>query len=491
MKDRIYLCIDLKSFFASCECISRGLNAMTTNLVVADSSRTEKTICLAVSPSLRSFGVSSRPRLFEVTAKMKEVNYHRGKASNELFGESIDYSELRSNPTLSASYIVAPPKMALYMEYSTRIYGVYLKYIAPEDIHVYSIDEVFMDLTPYLDLYKKTPKQLAMVIIKDVLKTTGITATAGIGTNMYLAKVAMDIVAKKTKADKNGVRIAELDELSYRKELWEHTPMTDFWQIGQGISKKLLKMGVRNMGSLARLSLSESGQEILYKTFGVHAEFLIDHAWGHEPCTLDDIKAYQPESKSISSGQVLHTPYPFDKARLIVREMTELMVLELVEKNLVTKQMTLTIGYDTENASENGIREIVLDRYGRKIPKHSHGTTNLDQETSSTKLITNAVLSLFDEITDKNMTVRRVTITANNLIPKSQAKKRSYAQLDLFSDSKKQEEAELALEKENHLQETMLIIKNKYGKNAILKGMNLEEGATTIDRNKQIGGHKA
>jgi len=494
MKDRTYLCIDLKSFYASCECIARGLDAMTTNLVVADLSRTEKTICLAVSPSLKAFGVSSRPRLFEVVSKVKEVNYYRKKAAGRITGESIDFNELRKYPDLAVSYIVAPPRMAMYMDYSTRIYGVYLKYIAPEDIHVYSIDEVFIDLTAYISMYKKTPRQIAMMIIKDVLKTTGITATAGIGTNMYLAKVAMDIVAKKTKADKYGVRIAELDEMAYKRSLWDHSPLTDFWQIGQGISKKLTNMGIHNMGELARLSLSEAGEERLYKTFGVNAELIIDHAWGYEPCTLDHIKAYVPESTSLSSGQVLHEPYVYKKAKLIVREMTELLVLDLVEKDLVTKQLVLTIGYDTENVSASMTREITTDRYGRKIPKHSHGTVNLDFETSSTRLITDAVMGLFDRIIDKNMTVRRVNISANNLIPRSTVKKKEFEQLDLFTDyaesQRQQKELEKKLEKESHIQEAMLSIKHKYGKNAIIKGMNLEEGATTIDRNKQIGGHK-
>ena len=495
MSDRTYLCIDLKSFYASCECIARGLDAMTTNLVVADTSRTEKTICLAVSPSLKAFGVSSRPRLFEVISTINEVNYQREKISGKLTGESIDFNELKKNPHLCVSYLAVPPRMALYMECSTKIFGIYLKYIAPEDIHVYSIDEVFIDLTAYLDMYKKTPRQIAMMVIKDVLKSTGITATAGIGTNMYLAKVAMDIVAKKKKADKYGVRIAELDEISYRKELWNHTPFTDFWQIGSGIAKKLTSLGIKNMGELARMSLSENGEDALYKAFGVNAELIIDHAWGYEPCTLEHIKEYKPENTSLSSGQVLHTPYTNEKARLIVREMTELLVLDLVEKNLVTKQMVLTVGYDIENTSPQTGREITTDRYGRKIPKHSHGTVNLPFETSSTKLITDAVLRLFDEITDINLTVRRITIVANNLISRSDIKHKEFEQLDIFTDyaeiEKKENELAIALEKESHIQGTIISIKHKYGKNSIIKGTNLEEGATTIDRNNQIGGHKA
>lgn len=495
MKDRYYLCIDLKSFYASCECISRGLDSMSTNLVVADSSRTDKTICLAISPSLKALGVSSRPRLFEVISRINDVNYNRKKIAGSLTGDSIDFNELQANPKLSASYLIAPPRMSLYMNISTKIYGIYLKYIAPCDIHVYSIDEVFIDLTSYIKLYKKNPRQIAMMIIKDVWETTGITATAGIGTNLYLAKIAMDIVAKKKKADKYGVRIAELNELSFRRELWTHTPLTDFWQIGEGTVKKLSSIGIHNMGMLARLSVNEAGEELLYKTFGVNAEFLIDHAWGYEPCTLDDIKSYIPENTSLSSGQVLHHPYDAEKAKLIVREMTELLVLDLVEKDLVTKQMVLTIGYDTENASNNLEREILKDRYGRKLPKHSHGTVNLDSETSSNRLITTAVMNLFDEIIDSKLTVRRINICANNLIPRSDIIRKSFAQLDLFTDNttieRKTEKIRTLLEKENHIQKTMLSIKRKYGKNAILKGMNLEECATSIDRNKQIGGHKA
>ncbi|MBE7016023.1 MAG: DNA methylase [Ruminococcaceae bacterium] len=489
MENKIYLCIDLKSFFASCECVLRGLDPLCTNLVVADNSRTEKTICLAVSPSLKEFGVSSRPRLFEVVSRVKAVNNQRKSISGSCCGESIDINELRKNPTLSVSYIVAPPRMAHYIEFSRKIYGIYLKYISPDDIHVYSIDEVFIDLTAYLDCYKKTPQEIAMMMIKDVLAETGITATAGIGTNMYLAKIAMDIVAKKAKPDANGVRIAQLDEMSYKKELWEHTPITDFWQIGKGIAKKLANMRIYNMGSIARMSLTTEGEERLFRTFGVNAELIIDHAWGYEPCTFDHLKAYKPESTSISSGQVLHTPYDYKKAGLIVREMTELLVLDLVEKGLVTKQMVLTIGYDIENIGAGLSREVTTDFYGRKIPKHSHGTVNLEYETSSTKLIISEVMDLYNRIIDKALTVRRITIVANNVIPKSEVKERRFVQLDLFSQEK--EEREQAMAKENRIQQAIINMRNKYGKNAVIKGMNLEEGATTIDRNKQIGGHKA
>lgn len=489
MENKIYLCIDLKSFFASCECVLRGLDPLTTNLVVADTSRTEKTICLAISPSLKGFGISSRPRLFEVVSRVNAVNNQRKSIAGTICGESIDLNELQKNPNLNVSYIVAPPRMAYYIEFSRKVYSIYLKYISPEDIHVYSIDEVFIDLTAYIDCYRKTPHDIAMMMIKDVLTETGITATAGIGTNMYLAKIAMDIVAKKAKPDAQGVRIAELDEMSYKKELWEHTPITDFWQIGKGISKKLAKMRLYNMGSIARLSLTQEGEERLFRAFGVNAELIIDHAWGYEPCTFEHLKAYKPGSTSISSGQVLHMPYDYKKAGLIVREMTELLVLDLVEKELVTKQMVLTVGYDIENVGAGLTRDITTDFYGRKIPKHSHGTVNLEYETSSTKVIISEVMDLYERIVDKSLTVRRITIVANNVIPKSEVKKRNYIQLDLFSQEN--EERDLALAREDRIQKAIINMRNKYGKNAVIKGMNLEEGATTIDRNKQIGGHKA
>ena len=487
--EKYYLCIDLKSFYASVECIERGLDAMTTNLVVADNSRTEKTICLAVSPSLKSFGIPGRPRLYEVIQRIEAVNRQRRmKAPNkELAGKSYDYIELRKSPEKTVSYIIAPPRMACYMQYSTRIYEIYLKYIAPEDIHIYSIDEVFMDITNYLQTYKKTPRELAMTIIRDVLAETGITATAGIGTNMYLAKIAMDIVAKKTKADKDGVRIAELDEMSYRKTLWTHTPLTDFWRVGKGYAKKLEQARLYTMGDIARASLTKFGEDKLYKLFGVGAEFLIDHAWGWEPCTMEDIRNYKPETKSIGSGQVLHCPYTFLQARLILKEMTELLVLDLVDKNFVTNQMVITIGYDIDNLKGNHSYkgEITTDMYGRKVPKHAHGTANLDCHTSSTKLIMEAVTELYDRIVDKNLLIRRVNITANNVIDENDINK-SYVQLDLFESDKKN----LLLEKERSIQKTMLKLKKQFGKNAVLKGMNFQEGATTIERNSQIGGHK-
>lgn len=500
MKNRIYLCIDLKSFYASVECIERGLDAMTTNLVVADEGRTEKTICLAVSPSLKSFGIPGRPRLYEVIGRIKAVNNGRRNLlpTKKLTGESYDFIELKNNPNLAVSYIVAPPRMAHYMDYSTRIYEIYLKYISEEDIHVYSIDEVFMDITNYLKTYKKTPRELAMTIIKDVLYETGITATAGIGTNMYLAKVAMDIVAKHTKSDKDGVRIAELDEMSYRKELWNHRPLTDFWRVGAGYSKKLEENRLYTMGDIARVSLSEYGENKLYKLFGVNAEFLIDHAWGYEPCTIADIRKYMPESKSICSGQVLHCPYDFLKTRLVLKEMTELLVLDLVEKGYVTNQIVITVGYDIDNLKGNSSYEgeIIEDRYGRKVPKHAHGTANIKQYTSSTKLIMDAVLELYDNIVDENLLIRRLNITANNVMLENVIPKgKKYEQIDIFTDYDKLDDERILkkeeLKKERKIQETVIKIKKKFGKNAVLKGMNLEEGATAKDRNSQIGGHKA
>ena len=506
-ENKTYLCIDLKSFFASVECVERGLDPLCTNLVVADAALTEKTICLAVSPSLKSYGIPGRPRLFEVVQKVREANNkRRWKAPNRTFnGSSDDKAELDANPALEIDYIVAPPRMAYYMEYSTKIYNVYLKYVAPEDIFPYSIDEVFMDVTDYLQTYRMTARELAMTMIQDVLKTTGITATAGIGTNMYLCKIAMDIVAKHIEPDKNGVRIAELDEMSYRRKLWSHRPITDFWRVGKGYAKKLEEHGLYTMGDIARCSIGKPNElyneELLYKLFGINAELLIDHAWGYEPCTMEQVKAYKPETNSVSSGQVLHCPYDYEKAKLIVKEMTDQMVLDLVDKGVVTDQLVLTIGYDIENLSNPNLKnqykgEITIDRYGRKVPKHAHGTANLKKKTSSTRLITNAVMDLYDRIVDENLLVRRITITANKLVDENSVKQEyEYQQLDLFTDyealKKKQAEEEEKLERERRMQEAMLSIKKKFGKNAVLKGMNLEEGATAKDRNEQIGGHKA
>ena len=500
MSERTYIAIDLKSFYAAVECRERGLDPMTVNLVVADEGRTEKTIGLAVSPSLKSFGIGGRPRLFEIVSRVNEVNNERRKkAGGRLIGETYDYNEILRNPQVAVSYIVAPPRMALYMEYSARIYNIYLKYIAPEDIHVYSIDEVFIDATSYLEMYNLSARELAKKMINDVYRTTGITATVGIGTNLYLCKVAMDIVAKKMPEDEDGVRIAELDEMSYRRTLWSHKPITDFWRVGKGYATKLESYGIYTMGDVARCS--HKYEELLYRLFGVNAELLIDHAWGYEPCTIKEIKSYKPETNSISSGQVLHVPYDYEKTKIIVREMTDLLVLDLVEKKLVTDQLTLTIGYDIENLTNKDIAseyhgEVTADRYGRRIPKHAHGTATLPMYTSSTKIIMDEMLKLFERIIDKKLLVRRINVTACRLISEAEAvRKNSSEQLDIFTDieelRREEELEEMALEREKKAQRTILYIQKRYGKNAIVKGVSLEDGATTLKRNKQIGGHNA
>lgn len=502
MKERTYIAIDLKSFYASVECRERGLDPMDTNLVVADESRTDKTICLAVTPSLKSYGISGRGRLFEVKQRVKEANAGRqhDAPGRKLEGSSSSFSELQANPKLAIDFIVAPPRMAYYMDYSTRIYNVYLKYVAPEDIVVYSIDEVFMDVTNYLDTYKLSPRDLAMKIILEVLEKTGITATAGIGTNLFLCKVAMDIVAKHIPADENGVRIAELDEMSFRQKLWVHQPLTDFWRVGRGYSKKLEENGMFTMGDVARCSIEN--EDLLYKLFGKNAELLIDHAWGWEPTTIEAIKAYRPSTNSLGSGQVLHCPYESDKAKLVLREMADLLVLDLVDKGLVTDQIVITIGYDIDNLTDPERKkkyhgDIVRDHYGRMVPKHSHGTINLEKHTSSTKRILAAVSELYDRIANKDLLIRRLNITACHVVPEStiQTENSGYEQLDMFTDyaalAAKKEQETKELEREKKMQQAMLVIKKKFGKNAILKGMNLEEGATAKDRNAQIGGHKA
>ena len=506
MKEKQYIAIDLKSFYASVECIERGLDPMKTNLVVADVSRTEKTICLAVSPSLKKYGIPGRARLFEAVQKLKEVNALRRARipGREFSGKSWDADELDRDPTLEIDYIAAPPRMAHYMEHSAKIYETYLKYVAPEDIHVYSIDEVFIDATPYLNLNRKTAEEFARMIIQDVLKTTGITATAGIGTNLYLAKVAMDIVAKKAEADEYGVRLAQLDEMSYRRLLWDHVPLTDFWRLGHGYERKLRKVGLYTMGDIARCSLGRQdafyNEELLYKLFGVNAELLIDHAWGYEPVSIAQIKAYKPATNSLSSGQVLHCPYTCRKAKLIVREMADQLVLDLVDKGLVTDQIVLTIGYDIENLTDPEIRKryhgpVVTDHYGRQIPKHAHGTVNLPLRNSSTTLITGAVMDLFDRIADPNLLVRRLNIVASHILPERKAEPGpECCQLDLFADPEEElrrQQQQEQLRRERRRQQAVLTIKKKFGKNAIVKGMNLEEGATAMERNGQIGGHKA
>ena len=506
-KERTYIAIDLKSFYASVECIKRELDPMKTNLVVADNSRTEKTICLAVSPSLKSYGISGRARLFEVVQKIREVNGMRrlNAPGKMLTGESYDDTELKNDPSLAVSYITAIPRMALYMEYSTRIYGIYLKYVAPEDIHVYSIDEVFMDVTDYLAAYKMSAHDLAMKIIRDVLDETGITATAGIGTNLYLAKIAMDIVAKHIPPDEYGVRIAQLDEMEYRRLLWDHRPVTDFWRVGRGYRKKLEAHGIYTMGDIARCSLGRPdefyNEDLLYRLFGVNAELLIDHAWGWEPVTMKDLKAYKPEAKSIGSGQVLHDPYTADKARIVVSEMIDMLALDLVDKGMVTDQVVLTVGYDIENLTDPVRRRkykgpVTTDPYGRKIPKHAHGTANLAEKTSSSKLLSEAILSLYDSIVDKELLIRRVNMSVNKVVSEGMyVKEEESQQLDLFTDfeeeQQRKKEHEKALDDEKHLQQAMLDIKKKFGKNALLKGTSLQDGATAQQRNRQIGGHKA
>jgi len=507
MGEKTYICIDLKSFYASVECVERGLDPMRTNLVVADKSRTDKTVCLAVTPSMKAYGLSGRSRLFEVIAKVREVNATRKRNTpfGEFMGTSFDDVMLKQDPELKLDYIVAPPRMAHYMKVSSQIYDIYLRHVAHEDIFAYSIDEVFIDATAYLPVLKITGREFAMRMIRDVLKETGITATAGIGTNMYLAKIAMDIMAKKMPADQDGVRIAELNEYSYRRELWDHRPLTDFWRVGHGYATKLADVGLYTMGDVALCSAGANGsyysEDLLYKLFGVNAELLIDHAWGYEPTTIADVKSYKPSSNSISSGQVLTVPYTADKARLVVREMTDLLVLDLVEKGLVTDQVVLTIGYDIENLTNTSISEkytgeIVVDRYGRQIPKHSHGTQNLKKKTSSTSAILNAVTELYDRIINKDLLVRRINVVACKVVPENETiDTTAPVQMSFFdildqNDEKIQAE-KLAEKKEKKVQRTLIDIKKKHGKNAIIKGMNLEEGATAIERNKQVGGHKA
>jgi len=505
--DNAYIAIDLKSFYASQECIARGLDPMTTNLVVADGSRTDKTICLAVTPALKSFGVPGRPRLFEVRQKVAEINaLRREKApGRKLTERSCSTEELAENPSLELDFIVAPPHMAHYMACSAQIYDIYLRHVAPEDIHVYSIDEVFINAAPYLRSIGLTARQFAQKLIGEVYADTGITATAGVGTNLYLCKIAMDIMAKRCEPDATGARIAELDEFSYRQTLWDHRPLTDFWRIGRGYAKKLEARGLCTMGDIARCSIGKPGdfynEDLLYKMFGINAELLIDHAWGWEPCTIQNIKAYRPETKSVGTGQVLHNPYTFDKAKLIVREMTDLLSLDLVDKGLVTDQLVLTVGYDRENLLDPAIAAryhgpVTTDPYGRKIPKHAHGTVHLHRQTASTRYMVAAMDDLFDRIVNPDLLVRRVNIAAVRVIPETELQRSSIpSQLDFFCDyraeAERQAAEDAALAREKRRQQAVLHIRKKYGKNAILKGMNFEQGATTIERNRQIGGHKA
>ncbi len=520
MNHSIYIAIDLKSFYASVECTERHLDPLTTNLVVADESRTEKTICLAVSPSLKAHGIPGRARLFEVVQRVKELNALRltaairtGHAVKDAHGRytlassSFDAEAIASDPSLAVGYIAAPPRMQTYMAYSTKIYNIYLKYVSPEDILVYSIDEVFIDVTHYLSLYQLTARELAMTIIREILYTTGITATGGIGTNMFLAKAAMDIVAKHVPADKDGVRIAELTEGSFREQLWTHEPLTDFWRIGAGTAKKLIRHGLYTLGDVARCSLGGPNdyynQALLYKLFGVNAELLIDHAWGYEPTTIEQTRLYRPKSNSLSSGQVLHCPYPYHKTRLIVREMTDLLALDLVEKGLMTNQLVLTVGYDIECLKDPAIASrykgpVTTDHFGRMLPKHAHVTIQLGEYTSSSKKIIDMTIDAFNSTVDPLLLTRRVTIAACNLLSEEEVQvlqSDSFEQLDLFTDyaaiEKEKHTARESLKKEKQLQKALLKLKGKYGKNAVLKGMNLEDGAMTINRNSQIGGHKA
>ena len=525
-KERAFIAIDLKSFYASCELMDRGLDPLTTNLVVADSSRTEKTICLAVSPSLKAYGISGRARLFEVVQKVKEVNAERFNRARTLgllpkdpntgeyhfTGPSSDANELNNDLSLELAYIAAPPRMKRYEEVSTNIFSIYLRYVSDDDIHVYSIDECFIDVTGYLNTYHCTAHELAMRMIRDVLKETGITATAGIGTNMYLAKIAMDVVAKHVPADEQGVRIAELNEMTYRELLWCHKPLTDFWRVGAGITKRLAKLGIFTMGDIARTSVYS--EDVLYKALGINAELLIDHAWGWEPTEIATIKSYKPSTNSISSGQVLMEPYTTDKAKLIVKEMTELLVLDLVRKDLVTKKIELTIGYDRTSleidkqgasidrstfkiagTNKHYTGKVSVDHFGRPIPYHGHGTGNLDRWTSSTQRIMDVMVDLYDRIIDPDLLVRRITVVACDLIPMNEIPDESPYQMDLFTDysalEKEKEAADKADEKERRLQKATLAMHDKFGKNAVLKGMNLQEGAMTMKRNKQVGGHSS
>lgn len=484
---RSYICIDLKSFYASVECRERGLDPLTTNLVVADESRTDKTICLTVTPALKEWGVSGRPRLFEVKQRVRELNCNRNGPAT-----SYDKTVLDRHRNIRIDFIVAPPRMALYIEYSVRIYQIYLKYIAPEDIYVYSIDEVFMDVTDYLHIYQTTPHELALKMVKDVLKETGITATVGLGTNMYLAKVAMDILAKKAAPDRDGAQIAELTEHSYREKLWCHRPITDFWRIGHGYERKLKNVGITTMGEIARCSIGKTtdfyNEDLLYKLFGVNAELLIDHAWGWEPCTIKDVKAYRPASNSLSSGQVLHEPYTAEKARIIVTEMADSLAMDLTRKGVATDQLVMTIGYDAASLGQDFEGSVYLDMYGRLIPKHAHGTYHLPQYTSSPAEITRAAGHLYDRIINTSLLIRRVLICAMNV---KEAPAGNYVQMNLFTDYEEQERKKRRQERERRLQEAVLTIKARYGKNAVLKGTNLQEGATMQERNEQIGGHKA
>ncbi|MBQ2446266.1 MAG: DNA methylase [Oscillospiraceae bacterium] len=498
-RGRTYIAIDLKSFYASQECVARGWDPLRTNLVVADASRTDKTICLAVTPALKTLGVPGRPRLFEVNEILRQKNaIRRGNAPGRKFrGKSCDIHELAADPSLEIDLHIVPPRMSHYVECSTKIFEIYMKYVAPEDIHVYSIDEVFIDATAYLHAYDYSALRFTRKLIGDVLDTTGITATAGIGTNLYLAKIAMDIVAKKMEPDAFGVRIAELDEHRYREQLWDHTPLTDFWRVGRGTAQRLATHRIYTMGDIARCSIGKAhehhNEELLYRLLGVNAELLIDHAWGWEPCTIGDIKAYRPRTSCLSSGQVLHHPYSYEKAALIVREMADALSMDLVEKRLETDQLTLTVGYDRESLKDGFYTgSVTKDHYGRSVPTHGHGTVHLDRRCSSTERILKAVSELYSRIADPQLLVRRLNLTAN-VYPEGLEQFSPCEQFSLFEDNSPQKEAKEkeALEREKRRQQAILHIRKKFGKNAILKGMNLEKDATAVERNGQIGGHRA
>lgn len=504
MNIRTYIAIDLKSFYASVECIERGLDPLTTNLVVADKDRTEKTICLAISPALKSYGLPGRPRLFEVIKIIKDANSIRKlKLIDNIFKDkSFDINELNKNPNLEIDYIVAKPRMAYYMAYSNKIYNIYLKYISSEDIHIYSIDEVIIDITDYLNTYKMTARELASTIVKDIFDNTGITATVGIGTNMYLCKVAMDIVAKHVDADENGLRIAELDEMSYRKKLWSHKPITDFWRVGRGYAKKLEEYGIYTMGDVAMCSLGKDNdfynEKLLYKLFGVNAELLIDHAWGYEPCLIKECKNYKPRTNGMSLGQVLQEPYDYEKAKLVLKEMANQVALNLVEKERLTNKIVLDICYDAENTDNSELKKIYkgdikIDAYGRKIPKPAHGTINIGASTSSARIIVEYVIKLYNRIINKDLSIRKINISANMITQENSNEKNKYNQLSLFDNNKDDNSVyeKFILNKEKDMQQAMLNIKKKFGKNAILKGMSLIDGATAKERNEQIGGHRA
>lgn len=495
--ERWYVAIDLKSFYASVECVERELDPLSTHLVVADASRTNKTICLAVTPSLKALGVNGRPRLFEVVRDVERINaWRKTKAGAPLKGKSVDARELAAQPRMALDYIVAPPRMALYMQVSAQIYSIYLRYIAPQDIVAYSVDEVFIDVTPYLRTYGMAPQELARFLVEQVLTETGITATAGIGTNLYLAKVAMDILAKRMPPDQNGVRLAMLDEQGYRQQLWDHRPITDFWRVGRGTAKRLEKIGLYTMGDVALCSAGKDSdfynEERLYEMFGINAELLIDHAWGWEPVTMEEIKTYRPQNNSLSSGQVLQEPYTAKKARLVTLEMAEALALDLVRKHLVTDQLVLTVGYDVENLKpgHHYQGEIHIDHYGRPVPKHAHGSIDLDDagHTASSQAIIQATAALFDRVVDGSLLVRRITLEACHVLREDDARAQQRQQ-SLFDTVSSEETA--AQKRERAIQETVLALKARFGKNAVLRAMSLEDGATARLRNAQIGGHKA